>query len=208
MMKNVIALNRIGHLTDRQVAVASKFAQLPQKFTLAPSLYRILHDLIINDEPLETYEERRGWCARSAKVVLSQLLFALQEVDGAWWTSQEPEEDVEDLREMIRYLTGDDNQAVFDLIGQYGLTPQEARIFLVLHAQNGPVSYETILRRAWADRAQDEIPEISSIRVNVHQIRRKVRADWVIRSIWGEGFVLERVREASEQRHKDPKHVQ
>lgn len=89
MMKNVIALNRRGHLTDRQVAVASKFAQAPQKFTLAPSLYRILHDLIINDEPLEAYEQRKGWCPRSAKVHLSQLLYALQEVDGVWWSSQE-----------------------------------------------------------------------------------------------------------------------
>lgn len=208
MMKNIIELNRSGHLTERQLFVASKFAHAPQKFTLAPSLYRILHDLIINDEPLEAYEKRKGWCARSAKVLLSQLLYALQEVEGVWWSSQEPEEEVEDLREMIRYLTGDDDQALFDLIEQYDLTPMQARIFLVLHSRNGPLTKEVIMRRVYANRSEDEIPESNILNSFICNMRRKVRGDWVIRTVRGDGYVLERVREASQPKHKDPKHGQ
>lgn len=199
-MKNVFALHKRGYLTERQVLVASKFSQKPNDFTLAPSLYRILHDLIILDVPLEAYEQRKGWCARSAKVLLSQLLYALQEVDGVWWSSEAaeyPEDDIEHLRDVIRFLTGDNEQELFDLIQKYDLVPGEARIFAVLHAQNGPLTRETILRRAYHGRSEDEYPDHGSIDVYVCKLRPKIRNDWVIKTVWGMGYALERVRDAT-----------
>lgn len=193
MMRNVLALSRKGVLTDQQVLAAAQFSRAPNTFTLAPSLYRVLHDLIIRDEPMEAYERKRGWPARSAKLMLSQLLYALQEVQGAFWGAKGANEHAEALS-VIDYLAGDDHNRHFALGEQYGLTPTEARLFVVLHSQNAPISRDTALRRLYHGRNADEIPNPNVLDVMISTMRGKLQQDWVIRTIWGEGFVLERVR--------------
>lgn len=189
-MQNVINMQRRGFLTEGQLLAAAKFKRNPNAFVIAPTFYRVLYDVIINDEPLEVMEKRRGWPARSAKALVGLCLFALQEM-GA--THQEEDEEQTKATEQLEYVTGQDDGAVLALVEGYKLTWREARLFLILQRSAGNVvSKETIIRRLYANVSVDEVPDTKIVDVFVCKIRRKIEdSGYAIRTVWGEGYRLE-----------------
>lgn len=191
-MKNVMMLRRRGLLTEQQVLTAVRFKKNPNDFKLAPTLFRICFDLIVRDVPLEQVEKQRGWAARSAKVLLSQMLYALEEVQGIWWGDDLPEE-AHDKDDTIRFLTGDDDQEISKLIVAYGFTGLEARMFLILTRDKDRVlSKETILRRLYHrhNDNDNDFPETNIVDVWVCKLRKKMPSEWTIKTVWGEGYCM------------------
>lgn len=99
-MKNIMQLKSRGMLTDTQVLAAHKFSRAPTAFPMAPSLYRVPHDAVIREEPLEAMENRRGWPARSAKAIVGLLLHALQEMGATHGEAAA----VSELKEQVVHL--------------------------------------------------------------------------------------------------------
>ena len=87
-MRVIFRLRATGHLTEQQVLTAARFGKDPNRFRLAPTGFRFLHDVIIKETELERLEKSRGWAARSAKVVLSVLLHMIEETEGVFWSAE------------------------------------------------------------------------------------------------------------------------
>lgn len=188
-MENVRNLHRRGFLTDQQLLIAGRFNANHNAFILPPTLFRILFDLIVRDVPLEKIERTRGWSARSAKVLLSQILFALQELGGLAVPEGSPGE--AELASQIRYLRGDDDPNIPAAMIQYGLTNKQACVFAVLREAPGKVySVDTIIRRVYGRGANADIPDSNTVTVMICEIRKKVARDWVIKCQWGAGYAL------------------
>lgn len=196
-MQNIKNLLHRRFITDQQAVVAARFARRPNEFTLAPSLFRVLHDLIVKDIPLEEYEKQRGWPARSAKLMLGQLLFALQEVEGLFW-SGDANISREHMIEQIEYLTGDDHQKIFDAMARYGLTKMEARLFVILHNEARPLTKDTLMRRLYAGLPEADVPTSNVIESFLCYMRKKLRRDWVIASVFGAGIELRAVPQVND----------
>ena len=193
-MQNIMNLQRRGHLTEQQVLHAYKFSKNPNAYTLAPTFYRVLHDAIINDEPLEKMEKRRGWPARSAKALISLVLHALQEVGGSHSEPAEDEDEDEDsgtAEERLAYLKADAAQDIMPLVMEYGFSPREARLFLVLARSPGRMcGKEALFTRMYADRIDDP-PDVKIVDVFICKMRKKLELTrWRIDTVWGEGYML------------------
>lgn len=182
----ILRLRATKHLTEQQVLTAGLFRRDPNRFRLAPTSFRLLHDVIVKEKPLETIEQTRGWSARSAKVVLSVLLHMIEETEGIFWS---PELDG-DAEEMLAYLKGEDDHELLDLQQRLSLQPAPARILQVLMHAHGPVSRETIQRRVDGGR----LTETSCEAIDVHmvRIRKALPEDLEIRTHRGFGFELVR----------------
>lgn len=187
-MKNIMTLSRRGMLTDNQVLTAHTFMRNPNSYQLAPSFYRVAYDLIVKEEPLEEYEQKRGWSARSAKVVLGLILHAMQEIGG---THVERSEDESTDKEKLLWLTGNNDAATTaDLCRRYGFTGNEARLFLIMHRATGVLDKQTMHNRLYADRI-DEAPDTKIIDVIVCKIREKIKGThWRVETAWGVGYQL------------------
>ena len=188
-MQNIINLQRRGLLTEQQLFHAYRFAKNPNGYNIAPALYRILHDAIIADEPLEAMEKRRGWAARSAKVVIGLTLHALQEMGGTHIASDD--EGDATAREKLAYVTADDAQDYGPIMRQFGFTHMEARLFLVLkRSPNQTCGKEALLARLYANRI-DDMPDVRMVDVWVCKMRKKLaNTTWRIETIWGEGYQI------------------
>ena len=193
-MKNVMFLRSKNFLTEQQVLTAARYARDPSKFKLAPTLGRALNDLIIRDVPIEAYERERGWPIRSAKLLLSQMLYALEESYGMFVEAPNEkslEQIIEEQKEMIDYLVGEDPEQVCAVIEEFDLTPYEAKFFTVMHNSIGRLlSKETILRRIYHGRSADEHPYEKIVDVYVCKVRKKVSHKFLIQTVWGEGYRL------------------
>ena len=195
-MKNIQTLQRRGMLTDQQILQAYRFVQNPSGFTLAPTQFRILKDLLVDEIPLEVYEKQRNWAARSAKVVLGVLLFSLQEIQGTVAPQALNDNNLEDhdpvtAEEEVEYLKADDFADILPLVQEYGFTPREARLFLILkRAPSMQVGKEAILTRLYADQI-DDAPQLKIIDVFICKMRKKLEGTvWEIETIWGAGYKL------------------
>ncbi|WP_198666043.1 winged helix-turn-helix domain-containing protein [Tropicimonas sp. IMCC34043] len=170
-LQNIVALKRKGLLTEQQVLAAHRFSKNPNAFVVAPTLYRVLHDAILRDEPLETMEKRRGWPARSAKAIVGLILHALQEMQGS---HEEAGEDDASARETVAFLMADDARDLIPLMERFGFTQREARLFRILERSAGNcIGKETLLARLYADRPLDT-PDQKILDVFVCKIRKKL----------------------------------
>jgi DNA-binding winged helix-turn-helix (wHTH) protein len=185
-MKVILRLRATKHLTEQQVLTAGRFRRDPNRFRLAPTGFRLLHDAIVKERPLEEIEQTRGWAARSAKVVLSVLLNMIEETEGVFWC----EELDGSAEEMVAYLKGEDDHELLEIQRRLGLAPMPARILQILTHAHGPVSRETILRRLESGRLQN----VSADAIDVHmvRIRKALPRDLTIRTHWGFGYELAR----------------
>ena len=183
-MKVILRLRATHHLTEQQVLTAARFRKEPNRFKLAPTGFRLLHDVIIRERPLEQIEQTRGWAARSAKVVVSVLLHMIEETEGIFWC----EELDGTAEEMVAYLKGEDDHELLDLQQKLSLKPTQARILQVLLHAKGPVSRETIQRRADGGRLTETSQ--NAIDSHIYHIRKTLTDAWEIRTHRGFGYEL------------------
>lgn len=188
-MQNIMNLQRQGLLTEQQILQAHKFSANPQAYDLAPTFYRVLYDALITQEPLETMERRRGWPARSAKAILSVILYALQETGGA--IAVESSSYAKNLREELAYVKADDALDLLPLVSALRLTPTEAQIFLALQRSPGrQAGKEAIHNRLYSARP-GEAPELKTVDVLICTLRKKLEGtSWSIETVWGVGYKL------------------
>lgn len=186
-MKNILRLKTRGYLTETQVLTASRFFKNPNSFNLTPSVFRILREIIIDEVPLETLEERRGWTARSAKTVLSILLFSLEEAEGMFWHhSDEQQEEY-----LMHYLHDEDGEEVAALMDKFKLSHTEGKLFAILNRRFGKaVTYETIQRSLYPSDEPDSVAK--TIKVFTSTLRAKIETHGLrLRAIRGVGLILE-----------------
>jgi DNA-binding winged helix-turn-helix (wHTH) protein len=188
-MQNILNLQRRGYLTEQQLLHAYKFAKNPNAYTLAPTFYRVLHDAIVKDEPLEVMEKRRGWPARSAKAMIGLILHAMQEMQGSH--TEEPDEEDVSAQEKLSFVVADNIRDVSPVMSEYGLTHREARLFLILQRSAGQMcSKDTLLTRLYHDQI-DDAPDVKIIDVFVCKVRKKIEGSrYRLDTIWGEGYRL------------------
>ena len=187
-MKSIHRLRSRGHLTETQALTALRFWRSPNAFRLAPTLFRILREIVIDEVPLEEIEARRGWPARSAKAILAVILHAMEETDGLFWG----EGTQDDARAILEYLHDLDGQELAELCERFALTPQQGRVMAALNRRFGEVvTHEALIRQVFAgtDEVSDAQAQIGTVMV---PLRRKLRpAGLVIRLQRGVGYALE-----------------
>lgn len=191
-MQAIHRLHKTGHLTDQQAIACARFAKDPAVANLSPTLHRVLHDILVEGVHLEVLEKRRGWSARSAKVVLGVILDALVERGGADPVPEPTEEEIT-AREKLAYMTDDLDQEMVALGRQYGLTAKEAAVFVALRRAGGrTLSKENLLRACHPLPMDDELPDLKIVDVYVCKIRQKLKGARVqILTDWGLGYRLE-----------------
>lgn len=191
-MQNVHRLRAIRFLTEQQVVTALAFYQDPNRFRLAPTLFGVLHEIIIQGEPLEKIEERRGWPARSAKAILSVLLHSLEETRGTFWCDPDVSESVEEMKATVEYITGESLVDQGEVMQRFGATQKEAKLFLILERAKGSVvSKDQILSRLYDARQIDEVPDLKIVDVFICKLRAKIEnRGYEIKTLWGAGYSL------------------
>ena len=94
-------------------------------------------------------------------------------------------------QELVEYLSGTNEADLCAAMQKYGLTQCEARLFLILRNASGQlVQHDTIHARMYWDHP-DGGP-LDNIKTHVHKLRRKLGADWQIKTVWRTGYVMER----------------
>ena len=89
----------------------------------------------------------------------------------------------------LKFVTGQDDQRVPKLIEEFGFTPKEARLFVILSNNPGKVfSKETLIRRLYHGQSEDKIPETKIVDVFICKMRKKLPEDFRITTHWGEGY--------------------
>jgi len=186
----VYALKKRGSLTDQQVLAAYKFSRRPYDFKLSPSLFRVLRELIVDEMPIEVFEKRRGWPARSAKQCLRLLLDSLIEVDGDRYHSVAEVDEEADAVEKLEYVTASDAAGLLLTMRRHGLTMIEAKFVLALdRAPNRTLSKEGLMRRLYDDRSTDEMPATKVLDVHLSHVRPKLKGVRIA-TIQGMGYQL------------------
>lgn len=188
-MQNIINLQRRGMLTEQQVLVAYKFSKNPNSYSMSPTFYRVLHDAILMEEPLEKMEKRRGWPVRSAKAIISLILHAMQETQGDG--TDPPTREEVDAKERLEYLTAEDITELSDVQDEYKMSHVEARMFIILKRAPGrSLTRESLYDRLYGANI-DEGPEPKTIDVHICKLRKKLKGtQYSIETIWGTGYRL------------------
>ena len=172
-MKTIHRLRAAGRLTETQMLTAFRFYRNPNTFTMAPSTFRILREIIIDEVPLEVLEERRGWSGRSAKVVLSVLLSAIEEIEGDFWPMDDDKTDTA-MAEIAEYFLDGDQTETMRIQETLGLSNLEARALRLLLANFGsPVSYQASAEASYFDRDPPPDPQ-RVITVRLCAIRKRI----------------------------------
>lgn len=189
-MKTIHRLRAAGRLTETQMLTAFRFYRNPNTFRMAPSTFRILREIIIDEVPLEVLEERRGWSARSAKVVLSVLLNAIEEVEGDFWPIDDSADDAA-LAQVAEYFVNGDQTEVMRLQTALGLSKLEARVLRLLLINFGsPVSIEALFQATYFD---DDPPHDGkkTLSVRISHIRKRIaKLDLKVKCLHSAGYLL------------------
>jgi hypothetical protein len=188
-MKTVIRLHHSGHLTEQQLLIANKFARAPQTFRLAPTLFRFMYEVIVEGQDIERLEKARGWPPRSAKLLLSQLLFALQEVKGMGFGDLEGPIDRE-MDDVVDHLIGADVAEIVRLKRKYKASLLQTRLLLIFLRDRSTIPTEALLSRLYADKPEVDIPDISVLNVHIHKLRKLIAKDFRIELERGVGYRL------------------
>lgn len=190
-MQNVHRLRARRFLTEQQVLTAFHFYQDPNRFKLSPTLFAILREIVIEEVPLEKMEEQRGWPARSAKAILSILLFSMEETRGIFWSDADINPEVEELKATVDYITGDSIIDQADVMQRFRFTGREAKLFLILErAEGAAISKDTLLTRLYDDKIDDP-PDMKIIDVFIFKVRQKLEGSgYRIDTIWGAGYSM------------------
>lgn len=203
-MKNILRLRARGHLTEQQLLTAAKYKRNPNRFELAPTLHRILREVIVDDRPLEQMEAARGWPARSAKIITSILLSALEETEGMFWSVPGDGADIDpdEMRDLLEYLTKGDAGEIAEVQREMGLRPMEARVFCILLENEGECApFELISRRLGLEEHANPRGTLS---VLLHGLRRKVEPrGYLIESVRERGIVLSHQAVENARTHRD-----
>jgi len=187
-MKNIHRLRARGYLTEMQVLTAARFYRAPNTFNLSPTIFRILREIIIDEVPLETMEEKRGWSARSAKTILSVLLYAIEEAEGMFWSDESESEN----RELLAYLEDTDGEEIRELCARHKISRQQGILLAELTRNFGKtVSHDQLIRRLYAGR--DEPNRTDKILSQlIHKLRKVISRDnMTIRNISRIGYLIE-----------------
>ena len=189
-MKTIHRLRATGRLTETQMLTAFRFYRNPNTFTMAPSTFRILREIIIDEIPLEVLEERRGWSARSAKVVLSVLLNSIEEIEGDFWPMDDDKTDTA-MAEIAEYFLDGDQTETLRIQETLGLSNLEARVLRLLLAKFGsPVSYQAITEATYFDRDAPSDPD-GIMKTRIAHIRRRIaKLGLQIKTMHNAGYVL------------------
>ena len=184
-MKNVMRLRQFGHLTETQVITAGKFMRNPESFRLAPTFYRFMREIVIENRPLEQMEKERGWPARSAKGILSFMLRGLEEAAGMT-TEPSPLQS-----ELVSFMAGTDEIERMGLMSRFHISASQARLLLILMNHEGEcVHKQTILNRLYVETPND-MPEGKIIDVFICKLRKAIAdSEYQIETVWGEGYKL------------------
>lgn len=184
-MENVMRLRQLGHLTETQVITAGKFMRNPESFRLAPTFYRFMREIVIENRSLELMEKERGWPARSAKGILSFMLRGLEEA-GAISTEASPLQS-----ELVSYMAGTDEIERMALMKRFKLPATKARLLLILINNEGEcVRKQTLMNRLYVEKPNDA-PQTKIIDVFVCHIRKAIEgSEYQIETVWGEGYML------------------
>lgn len=159
-------------LTEQQILTAARFIKDPTSFYLPPTLFRFMSDVLISGAGLEQVEKARGWAPRSAKVLLSQLLFALEETGGFRPLDSYERCRLSALQEELEFLRGERIDDVLEMGRKYDLSACEAQVLLIIKNANGrPVRKSFIHQIIYSGRDADE----KIIDVLICKIRKKLR---------------------------------
>jgi DNA-binding winged helix-turn-helix (wHTH) protein len=187
-MKRIQTLYARGHLTSRQLLTAQRFASNPNRFCLAPTLFQVLHQVIIRDRALEELEREKGWPRRSAKILVSVLLHSLEECEGMLWADEDYALD------MLRREREVDRAAleVAEISQARGVTLFQARLFRrLLNDMGRPVTREALLRAMYEDRREADWPEGRGLDVQISGLRAALPDGLRIVCVRSVGYQLE-----------------
>lgn len=196
-MQTVKNLHQRGFLTDQQLLVAYKFSRNPLAYSLAPSMFRVLNELVIEDRSVGDLEAERGWPARSAKAILSVLLNCLLEIGGTHLSEAEVT-----AQEMLDFVTGEDVTDVVAAQEQFSFTKVEARLFCILkNATTSVCTTDYIMRSLYGDDG----PDSKIISVLVCRMRNKLRSrSYNIITHRGVGFSIQELENSGDVKASNP----
>ena len=188
-MKNIMALRSKNLLTEQQVLTAARFARNPNEFNLAPTLFRIMREVISDQRGLEEIEASRGWPARSAKAIVSILLYAMEEASGQSVSALDDFEAA--VKERVKEATATIDTAILALQRKYGLTVSEAKIVAMLSAKPGVAfTKDAIYSMLYSGAGAEDMPMQKVVDVLVCKARKKIAsADGSIETVWGQGYL-------------------
>lgn len=188
-MRTIINMQKRGYLSEMQVMAAFRFSRAPNQFQLAPSLFRVLHDVVIAEKTLTEVETEKGWPVRSAKQIVSLLLHALVECRGDQVRGGIDSASVENMEHRISVLTGNDPSGQMEVMRKFAFTAQQARIWLIIMAApNREITKDILIARLEGERHDDLLTE-ENLKVQVCKMRAKIQGScWSIETVWGVGY--------------------
>lgn len=99
------------------------------------------------------------------------------------------------LLALLDIIFDDEGAALADMRRRYGLSPTQARVLCALQRvrPGTPVSVDSLLTAVYGDRHPDDFPTISTLRVTIGNLRKRLAecgAPVAIEALRGVGYVL------------------
>ena len=182
-------LLRRQKLTPDQLMAAQRFRQNHNSMALPPTMRKVLHQALIEGQPVQAMERQNGWPARSAKAIVGVLLDVLAE-----WEDQEksaPDPDNSAAARLDHLTAAGFDQDIARHMRLLGLNYGEARLLETLRRAPGMIlSREVLHARLYAHDAFP--PSLRIIDVRLSRIRQKLAGTGIeIRTIHGMGWQLD-----------------